>query len=727
MKKFITILSAATIALSSFGGTVAYGSVFADINNVPWSGAAQYIDEAYSLGLMAGYVENGSRYCKAKNNVTYCEAVQLMYSIMSSYSGTSVSSSVVSKWTSTMAAEKIPSWAYNSIAYALENSILSTNDLSIFMSSNGSQNNARREDVAVIFGKALSKVYSIASNPTISYSDKASVSTTSIPYLELLNRLNIMVGDSSNNFNPKVNINRAEMAVLSSKAFNKLKSGGSSTGGTTGSTTGQIIQYAGTVESKTSNGSGYTVTLAGKTGGVSVTYTFTTDSSTSVVNGSSTTTAAKLNTGDIVVAVCNGTVASTIIVTGTGSTSSSTKSGDISSLTSSKISLKSGSSTKDYSIDDSDDVTVTIDGSTKSFSILKSRFSGGTDYTATVTVNSNGYVTKIAAKSDDSDDETVDRITSSYILLKNDDKYYFVDDEDDLTIKLREDSDSSYKTLDDVDELKEYFDDMDDDEHMTVDLTLDDDEITKVLATIETDDDNSSKDVSGIISHISESYVKIDGTKYYFPDDDDDVTLKFDGSTKSTIERFVDDVDEKIDDDDSVYAEIKLDDDKIYRITAYVGDTKSGEIKSIDTGDKEIEIGSKSYDYTSSTDFDITDGNSSITSASDLDDALDDDKTIEVTLLIDDDDEVISVTGEVTKVEGTIDKYKHSSTDTSCYLTIDNSTDSTRYYFTRSTDFEGECDDTDDLDKEVNDEENRVDVTIDLEDGKITDIDCNVK
>ncbi|MEA4972651.1 MAG: S-layer homology domain-containing protein [Candidatus Metalachnospira sp.] len=718
MKKFITIFSAAAIALSSFGGTVAYGSVFADINNVPWTGAAQYIDEAYSLGLMAGYTENGSRYCKAKNNVTYCEAVQLMYSIMSSYSGTSVSSAVISKWTSIMASNSIPSWAYSSVAYALENSILSTNDLSIFMSSSGNQNNARREDVAVIFGKALSKNFSIASNPTISYGDKASVSTTSVPYLELLNRLDIMVGDSSNNFNPKVNINRAEMAVLSSKAFNKLKSGGSTS---QPGQTGQIVQYSGTVQSKTSNGSGYTFAVSGKTGGVSVTYTFTTTASTAVMNGSSTTTVEKINTGDTIVAVCNGTVASTIIITATGSTSTSTKSGTISSLTSSKISLKSSSTTTDYTINDSSNVTVTIDGSSSSFSSLKSKFTGGTNYTATVSLDSSGNVSKIVAKSSSSssDDKTVSKLSSSSITLKSGDKYDFVDD-DDLTVKL------DSKTLDDIDDLVDKFKDMDDDEYMTVSLTLDKhDDVERIYATIETESSSSSSSVKGIISSISDDYVKIDGTKYYFPSDDDDVTMKYNDSTKSTIEKFV----SAVDGEDSVYAEITLRSSKIYRITAIDGETKTGELKSIDTGAKEIEIGTKTYDYTSSTTFDITDGNSSITSASKLNTAIEeDDKTIEeATIVIDDDDKVICVTGEVTEVKGTIKTYKDSSTATSCYLTIDNDTSSTKYYFTKSTDFSGDCDDTDDLDKEVNDKENDVKVTITIEDGKITDIDCDVR
>ena len=127
-----------------------------------------------------GYVENGQRYCKANNNVTYCEAVQLMYTIMSKCSNTTVSSSVVNKWTNIMTAKNIPSWAYNAVAYGLENEILSQNDISIFMTSSSSQNNAKREDIAVIFGKALGKVYNTSLNPTLNYLDANEISKTSV-------------------------------------------------------------------------------------------------------------------------------------------------------------------------------------------------------------------------------------------------------------------------------------------------------------------------------------------------------------------------------------------------------------------------------------------------------------------------------------------------------------------------------------------------------------------
>ena len=84
MKRFLTLATTAALVLGSTNA-VAFGSTFADINTVPWPGAATFIDEAASLGLMSGYTENGKKYCKPRNKVTYCEATQLMYSIMKTY------------------------------------------------------------------------------------------------------------------------------------------------------------------------------------------------------------------------------------------------------------------------------------------------------------------------------------------------------------------------------------------------------------------------------------------------------------------------------------------------------------------------------------------------------------------------------------------------------------------------------------------------------------------
>ena len=63
MKRFLTLATTAALVLGSTNA-VAFGSTFADINNVPWPGAATFIEEAASLRLMSGYTENGKN---AKN------------------------------------------------------------------------------------------------------------------------------------------------------------------------------------------------------------------------------------------------------------------------------------------------------------------------------------------------------------------------------------------------------------------------------------------------------------------------------------------------------------------------------------------------------------------------------------------------------------------------------------------------------------------------------------
>ncbi|MBS7219757.1 MAG: S-layer homology domain-containing protein [Clostridiales bacterium] len=718
-KSFLAIFSAAAIAVSGIGGTTAYASVFADINNVPWSGAEKYIDEAYNLGLMAGYVENGQRYCKAKNNVTYCEAVQLMYAIMSGYSGTTVSSSVVSKWTSTMAANNIPSWAYNAVAYALENSILSKNDISIFMSSSSAQNNARREDVAVIFGKALSKVYTLASNPTIPYKDKDKVATTSVPYLELLNRLNIMVGDSNNNFNPKVNINRAEMSVLVTKTYNTLKGSGSNNKPSTG-----VVQYSGKVTEKTSSGSGYTISVVGN----GVTNKFTANASTSVTDGAGKSSLSKISTGDSIVAVCNNGVASSIIIMSQGDSSvESTEKGTVNSISSSKISLKVGSKTKDYDIAN-EDIEVTIDGSKSSLSSLVSKFKGSSNFTATISLNSDDEVVKIEAKrgtsDDDYDDDAIVSLSRSKVTLNNGDKLDFPDDPDDVSIKI------DGKSADDYDELKDAYDDLDDDEQMVVDdYELDKhDELESLKVKIEDKKSSSSSsksDDSGLIKSISDTKIRLEsGDSFNFADEDDIDKLEFDDEDyDEDIEEFVKDINKAIDKDKTVYVELTVKSKEITKAIAYTCDAvEDEEIDKISKSDKEIKVDGDTYKWTSSTTVKIVDGSGKIDSTSKLVDAIEDDeKTITVTIVYNDDDELISINGYVSEIGDTdIKDFNYDEDKVSkCYIKLDNSESSIKYYFDddefsekKMSSIDDDIDDDSSVELELNDEGKIISITI---------------
>lgn len=727
-KTIIAVLSAATLALSS---VPAYASVFSDIDTVPWPGAAQYIDEAYELGIITGYIENDQRLCKPKNNVTYCEAVQLMYALMNSYSGTSVNQSVVSKWQSTMAAENIPSWAYNAVAYALENSILSRNDISIFMASSTVQNNARREDIAVIFGKALSKVYSLASNPTLTYNDKAQIASTSVPYVELLNRLNIMVGDANNNFNPKVNMNRAELSVLVTKTYHTLKDGNGS--GTTAPSTpsGTVVQYAGKVTQKTSSGSGYSVSVS--VNGKEETFTANATTTVTGTDGKSASLS-DLSTGDSVVAVCSGGVATTIIIMaeGDGSEDSTSKeSGTINSIDEDKIVVRSGSKNKSYDIQD-EDIDVSIDGSNSSLSTLIRRFEGGRNYSVDVYLNDDEEVVRIEAKEGEGeyDDDAISSVSKSSVKTHGGDEYDFPDgvedyDEDDELIRL----DNKYVTYED---FKDAYDDLDDDEQMIIkDYDLDSHDELKYLK-VDTEDletsnkSSSSADTKGLIKSISKSKVVLDNEdddEYDFADEDDIDSLEFDGKDYDVDDdEFEDFVDAVKDADDEVYIELTLDShDKITEAVAYTCTTAEGNIDSIDTSDRSIEIDNDDYDYTSSTTFSIIDGDDKITKDDDIDDAIDDDKSFEVTAIINDDDEVISVIGYVSAIDdATIDKFEYDDDNDAdeCYIRFDLKASSVKYYFDDSWKIKeveevyDEYDDGDTASIELNDEGKITKITI---------------
>lgn len=720
-KTIIAVLSAATLALSS---VPAYASVFSDIDTVPWPGAAQYIDEAYELGIITGYIENDQRLCKPKNNVTYCEAVQLMYALMNSYSGTSVNQSAVSKWQSTMAAENIPSWAYNAVAYALENSILSRNDISIFMASSTVQNNARREDIAVIFGKALSKVYSLASNPTLTYNDKAQIASTSVPYVELLNRLNIMVGDADNNFNPKVNMNRAELSVLVTKTYHTLKDGNGS-GTTTPSTpSGTVVQYAGKVTQKTSSGSGYSVSVS--VNGKEETFTANATTTVTGTDGKSASLS-DVSTGDSVVAVCSGGVATTIIIMAEGDaseTSTTKKSGTINSIDEDEIIVRSGSKNTNYDIED-EDIDVTIDGSNSSLSTLINRFKGGRNYSVDVYLNDDDEVVMIEAKEGEGeyDDDAISSVSKSSVKTHGGDRYYFPDgvedfDKDDELIRL----DDKYVTYED---FKDAYDNLDDDEQMIItDFDLedeDDDESELKYLEVDTEDletsnkSSSSADTKGLIKSISKSKVVLDNEdddEYDFADEDDIDSLEFDGDDYDgdELEDFVD----AVKDADDVYIELTLDShDEITEAVAYTCTTAEGNIDSIDTSDRSIEIDNDDYDYTSSTTFSIIDGDDKITKDDDIDDAIDDDKSFEVTAIINDDDEVISVIGYVSAIDdATIDKFEYDDDNDAdeCYIRFDLKASSVKYYFDDSWEIEeveevyDKYDDGDSASIELNDE-----------------------
>lgn len=213
MSAFIT--AAATISCA----TICMASItFSDINNVPWEGAKNYIVKVADLGLMVGQENgDGTSVFRAKDKVTYCETVQLIYNILKDQGRAEPSESVTAKWKMVMERSGIPEWAHEATAYCLENGIISVEDIAGFVETDGSGENATREDVALIFGRAIDE--NAEDEKDFGFNDSSKISEKAAPYVNLLAEKNILVGDSNKNFNPDNFINRAEMAVVATKTY----------------------------------------------------------------------------------------------------------------------------------------------------------------------------------------------------------------------------------------------------------------------------------------------------------------------------------------------------------------------------------------------------------------------------------------------------------------------------------------------------------------------------
>ena len=517
MKRFLTLATTAALVLGSTNA-VAFSSTFADINTVPWPGAATFIDEAASLGLMSGYTENGKKYCKPRNKVTYCEATQLMYSIMKTYYKQDVTNETITKWKPIMDAYKIPSWAYNAVAYALDKGILVTNDLTKFMKGN-TQQNANREDVGVIFGKALGKVYTVDMDAKLTFKDAGSISKASVPYLDLLYDKNIMVGDDYNNFNPKVNLNRSEMAVLSVKTYKLLTGSGSSgsTGGTTtkpetpsnGSVTGTIVNVS-VLENgdlfcsvKTNTGTG--LNLFGKKGTAKAYY------------DGKEIDFSEIGTGDSVsLSYANGDI-KTITVTKSVNGIGSKQTFDLVDMTSNKITVKDGSKEKTYTM--ADDVKVYLDDKSTTPSRIYSALDNGDDFSVTIYLNADDKVTKLYAttKNDNPKSGLLTDLDDDELTIKVNGKSYDYDVDSDVDVK---DELTDYSFSD----LKKHYDDTD----FYVTLTTNSkNAVTKITVNYAEDE------VNGVLTDVTSRKltIKAQGDTYTY-NLDSDVDVKVDGKSK---------------------------------------------------------------------------------------------------------------------------------------------------------------------------------------------------
>lgn len=572
MKKTKQILTLATTASLLMGSTAvpAYAAAtFADIHTVTWSGFQPFLNQAAELGLMSGYEENGKRYCKPRNHVTYCEAVQLMYSIMKVYAKQDVNEATVTKWKPVISAYHIPTWAYQATAYSLENGILSTKDLNQLQKGTKAAN---REDVGMIFGKALDTIkgYDTKAGATVSYADKNLVSAEAVPYLELLHRTKLMVGDSENRFNPKKNITRAEMAVLSVKAYKTLvenQTTSSAQKTVTGTATDcKAMQNGDIFLTMTANGS--TLSLFGVKGKVSAEY-----------NGK-TIALSNIKAGDTVKITYEGQYISSIQVlySKNGINQTKEKTYELQEISSSKVTVKDGSATKRFYLDDA--VEVRVDGRKSSIGKLSDALED-TAYDVTLTLNQEDSVLKIVAvmNANNPTEGSVTDVEEDQLTIKTGRREYTYLLAQDVSVEYNGESMKFSKFQ------REY-----DDGSFVVSLKLNEKNEVKKIKIISLEDE-----YNGTLTFLSSKKIAFTGgSKEWEYHLSDSVTVRLDGKRSS-----VSDLRESYRDGKAYTVSVDLNrDDEVTEILAVPKYSSNNEGKLDKISKREIKIVAKEKEYT---------------------------------------------------------------------------------------------------------------------------------
>lgn len=623
MKKTKHTVALALAAMLACQPLSVYAATFADMNQAPWAGAEASINKAASLGLVVGETRNGKTYFRPRDSVSLSESCQLAYKLLIQTGKAKADDSVTQKWTPIMNAYGIQSWAYPAVSYCLENGILATSNLSGFM-KNGSNLPATREQAATILGRALTKGVSsyTANETTTTFLDNSSISTEAKPYVALLKRVGVVNGDDSNKFNPKKTLNRTETAVLVTNLYGVLEKATTPTTPTipTTPTNPTISTQKGTVATMTN----FYVNLKDS----AAYYMLASGGTTITLNGSSATMSdiVKLYKAGTSIDVTL-TLDSSLHITKLEATYKETKKtkGSLTKVRYNKTD-KEGSITIDkdstYSFTDKDDVDIRIDKKSYSLKELYDLFTKAEDDKVTieveVTLDNKGNLTKItgSTKESSSSDSIKGKVSkvnydksdkTGYIQLKNKTTKYYIDDTDDVTVKI----DNKTKDYKDLYNLYD-----DGDSTITVTLTLNKkDYVTKITATTSDSEDDADGNVASVTYKESKDTgtVKI-GSKTYDIDDVDDVDISItDGSDKiKTWEDFYNAYKDK----KTMNVSATVKNDEVTKITGKVTQAK-GELSKL--GKNYIKITGKYSDNDFSYDFDEDDTDNikvSITNAS---------------------------------------------------------------------------------------------------------------
>jgi hypothetical protein len=190
---------------------------FRDVAKEYWG--RTFIGFAADAGIINGYpLESGGLEFRPDNPVSREESMQMIYkAAVNSGTYQTFAPEPIEKYETLLTEHSIASWAWECITFGLENQILDPSELASFRSDSGAALPATREEAARWAAKSLRRPYLPATS--LDYPDKEQIAPDNLIYIDLLNRMNIMVGDNTGRFQPKAGIRRVEFAVICTRIY----------------------------------------------------------------------------------------------------------------------------------------------------------------------------------------------------------------------------------------------------------------------------------------------------------------------------------------------------------------------------------------------------------------------------------------------------------------------------------------------------------------------------
>ena len=224
VKRLLSGLLALVMVLTATILPASAATTFPDVQS-HW--AKSYIEAMTAAGMFKGY-EDGN--FKPENQLTTAEALALCARAIGLDSSTTMDIATDYYDTVKTTLNNEQTWFYQEFAVCLATGILTSADLKSLYQSGALTKPIEKEDLAVYLVRAM-QLGSMADRLTsypLTFDDASSIASDAKPSVYLLHVYGIVEGDQFNDFSPKLNVTRAVMATMLTRAIAYMQAHGTS-------------------------------------------------------------------------------------------------------------------------------------------------------------------------------------------------------------------------------------------------------------------------------------------------------------------------------------------------------------------------------------------------------------------------------------------------------------------------------------------------------------------